>query len=543
MATYKQKGVSDKLFRKNPVKLDETEANMGRYCNRWILGDLIHDNHMENIAALKKMLSEENSRTQAMITVDSLKRLSIDHYFSEQINTHLESFYRSHKAFLETDFGVFDAALSFTSLREGRYDVSSDMFRKFIDKDGEFDKAISRDIKGLLKLHDASHLNMGEEVLHKAHGFTSKQLWSSLNYFEPSMSNFIREDLVHPYHLSLPKYRVKHNLKYFQGMLGRNHAMEELALAEYHHNRSQHQIELMQFTRWWRDLGLAQELPFARDQVQKWYMWAMSIIQPGVGSSKYRLEITKVISFIYVVDDIFDLVGSPDELSVFTDVVKRWDIDEDTNSLPSYMRTCYQALYNVTTDMAELVEKEHGYNPIQHFRKAWEKLFEAFFVETRWFANNQTPTTSDYLKNGVISTGVHVVLVHAFFLLGQGVTRDAVDLLEHNPPIITSCAKILRLSDDLGCAKDEEQHGYDGSYQDCYMNENPSCSSHDAKKHIMYMISKTWEELNTECFCTKSFSPVFQEVSLNLARMVRVMYTYNEKQKLPILEEYVNSLL
>lgn len=52
-------------------------------------------------------------------------------------------------------------------------------------------------------------------------------------------------------------------------------------------------------------------------------MWAMAIVQHGPAFSKYRLEITKVISFIYVVDDIFDLVGSLEELSLFTDVVKR----------------------------------------------------------------------------------------------------------------------------------------------------------------------------------------------------------------------------
>lgn len=112
--------------------------------------------------------------------------------------------------------------------------------------------SISSDIKGLLNLHDASHLNMGEEILYKAHEFTSKQLESSLNYLEPSLANVVREALEHPYHLSLRKYKVKHHLTYVQRMFGRidaMDAMEELVLIEDRHNRAQHQVELMQFTR------------------------------------------------------------------------------------------------------------------------------------------------------------------------------------------------------------------------------------------------------------------------------------------------------
>jgi len=68
-------------------------------------------------------------------------------------------------------------------------------------------------------------------------------------------------------------------------------------------------------------LGLAQEVPVARDQVLKWYMWSMTIIQ-GSSFSRYRVQLTKIISLIYVGDDLFDLVGTQEELSLFTKAVK-----------------------------------------------------------------------------------------------------------------------------------------------------------------------------------------------------------------------------
>ena len=73
--------------------------------------------------------------------------------------------------------------------------------------------------------------------------------------------------------------------------------------------------------RWWMNLGLAQEIPVARDQVLKWYTWSMTILE-GPSFSRYRVEITKIISIAYVVDDIFDLVGTMEELSLFTEAIK-----------------------------------------------------------------------------------------------------------------------------------------------------------------------------------------------------------------------------
>ena len=60
------------------------------------------------------------------------------------------------------------------------------------------------------------------------------------------------------------------------------------------------------------------------------------------------------------------------------------------------------------------------------------------------------PKANEYLKNGVISSEVHVVLVRMFFFLGPGITKRNVDIVDNFPEIIYSIAMILRLWDDLG---------------------------------------------------------------------------------------------
>lgn len=67
---------------------------------------------------------------------------------------------------------------------------------------------------------------------------------------------------------------------------------------------------------------MTEELKFARDQALKWYMWPMAII-PYPRLSEQRIEFTKPISLIYIIDDIFDVGGTLDELTLFTEAVNR----------------------------------------------------------------------------------------------------------------------------------------------------------------------------------------------------------------------------
>ena len=46
-----------------------------------------------------------------------------------------------------------------------------------------------------------------------------------------------------------------------------------------------------------------------------------------------------------------------------------------------------------------------------------------------------------------------MVLVHAFFLFDQNITKETVAIMDDFPSIIYSVAKILRLCDDLEGAK------------------------------------------------------------------------------------------
>ncbi|KAH8512294.1 hypothetical protein H0E87_009505 [Populus deltoides] len=297
---------------------------------------------------------------------------------------------------------------------------------------------------------------------------------------------------------------------------------QELANIDCEIVRSIHQKEILQISNWWKDLGLAKELKFARDQPLKWHMWSMSVlIDPSL--SEQRVELTKPISLVYIIDDIFDLYGTLNDLSIFTGAVN-------------------ELFFDITESISAKIFEKHGWNPIESLQKSWKRLCDAFLEEAKWFASGKLPKPEEYLRNGIVSSGVHVVLVHMFFLLGQGINKETVDFVDGFPPIISSTATILRLWDDLGTAQDENQDGHDGSYLECSMREHPNVTVERAREHVRQLISDAWKKLNRECLSRSPFSPSFTKACLNVARMIPLMYSYDDNPSLASLKEHMRSL-
>ena len=85
----------------------------------------------------------------------------------------------------------------------------------------------------------------------------------------------------------------------------------------------------------------------------------------------------------------------------------------------------------------------------------WAELCDAFLVEGKWFAKGHLPTTEEYLKNGIVSSGVYVVYVTLFSLLGEAINdhKNMHLLSKSHPQIVHFTGTLLRLWDDLGSAK------------------------------------------------------------------------------------------
>ncbi|XP_044461282.1 (3S,6E)-nerolidol synthase 1-like [Mangifera indica] len=505
----------------------------------------IHVEHARKLKAFKHMIGRGGEDSfEGLAIIDAVQRLSIDYHFQDEIQQILRRQYViSTSDPFQHHHCLQEISLRFRLLRQEGFNVPTDVFNRFTNKDGKFNQRLKEDINGLLDLYEASQLCVeGEDVLDEARQFSSKLLNDSMTNLDDYQAEIVRNTLSYPYHRTLERFVAKNFfLRNFQGENRWINVFQDLAKMDFNLVQSLHQSEIVQISEWWKDLGLAKRLKFARNQPLKWYIWSM-VCFTDANLSWQRIELTKPISFIYIIDDIFDVYGTLDELTIFTEMVKSWD-HAAIDQLPDYMKICFQDLDDVTNEISYKVYKEHGFNPVHSLRKAWSSLCNAFLVEAKWLTDGSMPKAEEYLKNGIISSGIHVVMVHVFFLLGQNVTEETVQLIDNNPGIISSTASILRLWDDLGSAKDENQDGKDGSYVHYYMKEHQVSDVEAAEKHAMNKISDAWKCLNKECLSPNPFSSSFKRASLNLARMVPLMYSYDDNQRLPGLEKFVKSLL
>ncbi|MQM22480.1 hypothetical protein Taro_055533, partial [Colocasia esculenta] len=330
--------------------------------------------HAEYLEKVRGQLLRVDSPGKAMATVDALQRLGIDYHFEEEVGTLLQFICES----FDDDAGagaagdLHDVSLSFRLLRQGRFHVPTDPFDRFMDGQGSFKESISKGIPGLLNLHEASYLGVqGEHVLDEAQAFSQKHLKASMGWLEPGdlAQQVIREALDHPYHTTPQRYKSRKYLEHFEGRSGGDEMilLGELARLDFNMVQTLHRMELLRFSKWWNTWGMSQDLVFARNQPLKWYMWSMAALS-NPKFSDYRFEFTKCIALIYIIDDIFDVYGSLEELVLFTETVKKWDSPE-VGTLPSCMEICYTTLYDVTNEIASKVYKEHGWNPISSLKK------------------------------------------------------------------------------------------------------------------------------------------------------------------------------
>ncbi|EXC08937.1 hypothetical protein L484_003390 [Morus notabilis] len=255
------------------------------------------------------------------------------------------------------------------------------------------------------------------------------------------------------------------------------------------------------------------------------FLWTVgTVFEPQFGY--LRRTITEVNALITVIDDIYDVYSTLDELELFTDVVKRWDANAK-DQLPNYMQTCFLVLRSSINRMAFDVQKQQGYHILKYLRKTWADLCEAYLVEARWYYNRHKPTLQEYIENAWVSISAPLILVHAYSLVTNPITEEALEFLEEYPNIIRQSSIILRLANDLGTSPHEMERGDVLKSIQCYMHEK-GVSEDEARKHVEFLIGETWKQMNENQVTNLPLSKSFIIIAINVARMAQCMYQHGD---------------
>ncbi|XP_042479347.1 alpha-farnesene synthase-like [Macadamia integrifolia] len=461
--------------------------------------------------------------------IDDLQRLGLGYHFEKEIK---EAFYAlisliNNSGRISDD--LHSTALGFRLLRQHGYLVTQDVFSSFMDETGNFMTSLSQDIKGMLGLYEASYLAVeGENMMDKAKAFSTRTLKDLKGnaYMDPYFADLVVHALEVPTHYRVPWSEARWYNKAYERREHINPTLLELAKLNFNILQATHQGELKEIYRWWKDEGLAENLSFARHRLVECFLWAVGTgFEPQYGY--LRKWLTKIINLVILIDDVYDIYGSLDELEQFTDAVDRWD-DKKIQHLPDYMKICFLTLYGTTNEISSGIQKDQNKNIVNHLKKVWTDFCKALMVEAKWFNSKYSPSLQDYLDNARISSSGAILLVHAYFALAQETSDDEVGFLMTNQDFMYYPSLIIRLCNDLGTSAAEQERGDAPSSILCYMREE-EVSEEIAREHIKGMIVESWKKMNENCISHSShLPPIFLDFTYNVARVAHLIYQYGD---------------
>nr|TKR78506.1 hypothetical protein D5086_0000280710 [Populus alba] len=473
-----------------------------------------------------------NSGDMEMITmlemIDDIQRLGLGRRFEKDIKRKLDRISSSERSYFEAEKSLRATALCFRLLRQ------HDVFDGFIDDQGNFMASLHNDIEGMLSLYEASHLACeGEEILDKANKQTSIYLRNHLGNSDSSIitTERVSHALEAPLHHKMIMLEARWHIESYGKREDANPTLLQLSKLDFNMVQSVLQRDLQAMSRWWHGLGLKNKLRFSRDRLMECFFWTVGMaFEPEFSSC--RKGLTKVTSFITTIDDVYDVYGALDELEVFTEAVERWDVSAVRN-LPDYMKLCFLALFNTVNEMAYDHLKEQGEDVIPCLTKAWADLCKAFLQEAKWSYNNITPSFEEYLENAWRSVSGTVILIHAYFLLGENISKQALDHLVNYDELLRWPSIIFRLCNDLATSSAEIARGETANSISCYMYET-GASEAEARKHIEKLIQKAWRNMN-KCQIDNEtpFARSFAGTAINLARIAQCTYQHGDGHGAP----------
>ncbi|KAL6327456.1 hypothetical protein AAG906_019769 [Vitis piasezkii] len=463
---------------------------------------------------VKIMLGQVGEPLHQLELIDTLQRLGIHYHFGEEIKRILHSIYNNYNRNDTWKNGdLYATALEFRLLRQHGYHVPQDVFHIFINKMGTVKPWLKEDIKGILCLYEASYLSVeGENILEEARDFTRNFLEEYLERTvdQNDLTAIINHAMELPLHWRMLRLEARWFIDVYERSQGMNPILLELAKLDYNMVQATYQEDLKHASMWWTSTRLPEKSSFARDRLVENFLWAVGFIfEPQFGYCRRML--TKLISLITTIDDVYDVYGTLDELELFTDAVDRWDINA-IEQLPQYMKICFLALYNFTNETAYDVLKEHDLNIISYLRKAWADLSKSHLVEAKWYHEGYMPSLQEYINNALIS-------------VSGPLTLEALGCLERYHDIIRWSSIIFRFSDDLGTSS--LKRGDAPKSIQCYMHET-GASEDDARKYIGFLIDETWKKMNEDRNLNSPFPQTFIGVAMNVARMAQCMYQYGD---------------
>ncbi|XP_020239096.1 probable terpene synthase 2 [Cajanus cajan] len=501
----------------------------------------------QNLKEEVKMMFQSLNQNimQKLNFIDSIQRFGISYHFEKEINQALEQIYNTctkNNIIIIEDENHHFLALLFRLLRQQGYQISSNVFNKFKNKQGNFNETLANDIQGLCSLYEASQLRThGDDILEEAYDFSNAQLMSLANQLSPSLVAQINHCLRKPFNKSVRRFETRYHMSLYEEDPSHRETLLAFANVDFHILQKMYLKEIGIITKWWKKSNLVKKVPYARDRLVESFVWSLAFSDiPEY--SKARMFQAKLMAVVTMLDDTYDAYGTFQELEIFSEAIQRWDITA-IGSLPECMKAVFDAIIELCEEM-ELETTESGKSSfmVPRFKQAVSKLVKGYMIEAKWCHEGLIPTYEEYKVNGVL-TSIFTLLMSSFIGLGEYGTKEVFDWIFSDPNIINAVSLIGRLLNDTSSHKFEQRRDHVASSVECCMKQY-DISYREAYNFIRKDVEEYWKVINEECLRSNDIPKSVLDCVVNYARISEVCYgNHQDNYTNGGLKDYVSSLL
>ncbi|KAF7005540.1 hypothetical protein CFC21_020657 [Triticum aestivum] len=456
---------------------------------------------------------------QKLELIHTLQRIGIDYHYGKEIDELLCDIYDGNIELLD----LRTASLQFYLLRKHGYRVSSDVFSKFIDKNGNIE---STDATSLLGLYNAAYLRThGEKILDVAIISTKKILKSIVNHLDPTIAEEVRHSLETPLFRGTHRVETKRYISAYEKNSTRNETIIEFAKLDYNLVQGLYCDELKDLTVWWNGFDIETHITWARNRMVEIHFWMMGVLfEPHY--SYPRIVLTKLFTLVSVFDDFYDNYSTTEESNMFTKAINRWD-EHAVEQAPAYMRSFYKgtiASINQIEEELKLQKNKHA----ELVKKLFIDAANCYHAEVKWRDQKYVPANlEEHLKISAPSTICMQIPNIAFILMGDVTSSETIQWAWAYPPIIKAVCIIARVMNDIVSHEREQASQHMVSTVQTCMNEN-GCTVEEANEKLKEVVEQAWMDICEGCIQPTVHPLVVLSRVANLARVTDFLYKHDD---------------
>ncbi|PUZ50279.1 hypothetical protein GQ55_6G046300 [Panicum hallii var. hallii] len=464
---------------------------------------------------VRKIIKGTNQLPKILDLIFTLQRLGLDNHYEAEIDEHLHSVYNS--GYDVKDLNL--VSLRFYLLRKNGYDVPSDVFLNFKDKEGNF---AFDDIRGLLSLYNAAYLRThGEKVLDEAIIFTRSHLEAVLDSLDSTLADEVSQSLQTPLFRRVRILETRNYIPIYEKEPARNMAILEFAKLNFNLLQLLYCEELKMVTLWWKQLNVETNLSFIRDRIVEMHFWmAGACSEPKYSLS--RVILTKMTAFITILDDIVDTYSTTEEGMLLAKAIYRCNEDA-TELLPDYMKDFYLFLLKTFDSCEDELGPNRRYR-VSYLKEMIKILVRGYSQEIQWRDEHYVPETiNEHLEISRLTVGAFQLACSSFVGMGDIITKEVLDWLLAYPELLKCFTTFVRLSNDIASTEREQTGGHHASTIQSYMLQHGT-TMHVACEKIKELIEDSWKDM-VKLYLTPTEQPkLVAQTVVDFARTGDYMY-------------------